>query len=144
MAADSIFLDTSVIVAASVDVHPAHGAALAAVTERIAAGAQLCQSPQVCRELLVVLTRQPVSGRVISVPEALAVLDGWRSHCLLLDENLATIERLRELVERHDVKGKQAHDANVVAVMLAHGVTRLLTRNGRDFARYDEIESLDA
>lgn len=42
------------------------------------------------------------------------------------------------------MKGKQAHDANVVAVMLAHGVTRLLTRNGRDFARYDEIESLDA
>ena len=31
--------------------------------------------------------------------------------------------------------GKQVHDANIVATMLAHGETRLLTFNTADFRR---------
>ena len=37
--------------------------------------------------------------------------------------------------------GKQIHDANIVATMLAYGERRLLTLNARDFRRYtDRIE----
>lgn len=32
--------------------------------------------------------------------------------------------------------GKQVHDANIVATMLAYGVPALLTHNGRDFERF--------
>ena len=32
--------------------------------------------------------------------------------------------------------GKQIHDANIVATMLAHGVPNLLTHNVGDFARF--------
>lgn len=32
--------------------------------------------------------------------------------------------------------GKQVHDANIVATMLAHGERRLLTFNIRDFRRF--------
>ena len=32
--------------------------------------------------------------------------------------------------------GKQVHDANIVATMLAHGVGRLLTFNVADFQRF--------
>ncbi len=35
--------------------------------------------------------------------------------------------------------GKQVHDANIVATMLAHGETRLLTFNGGDFHRFDSL-----
>jgi predicted nucleic acid-binding protein len=39
------------------------------------------------------------------------------------------------LVSKHQILGKQAHDANLVAVMLVYGVRELLTFNGADFKR---------
>ena len=42
------------------------------------------------------------------------------------------------------VGGKQIHDANIAATMLAHGERRLLTLNVKDFRRYGErIELVD-
>jgi predicted nucleic acid-binding protein len=86
MAAEPIFLDTSVIVPASVEVHPSHAAATAYVQSLVADAVPLCLSPQVCREFMVVLTRQPVSGRSFTVDEALNALEHWRSGCALLEE----------------------------------------------------------
>ena len=140
MAAEPIFLDTSVIVPASVEVHPSHAAATAYVQSLVADAVPLCLSPQVCREFMVVLTRQPVSGRSFTVDEALNVLERWRSGCALLEETEAAFVEWLRLVRKHQVQGKQAHDCNIVAVMLAHGIRRLATRNESDFARYaDEI-----
>jgi predicted nucleic acid-binding protein len=42
----------------------------------------------------------------------------------------------------YDVGGKQVHDANVVATMLTHGITRLLTFNTGDFSRFADIITL--
>jgi len=42
-------------------------------------------------------------------------------------------------VVHHRVAGKQAHDARLVAAMLVHGVTHLLTFNTNDFKRFSEI-----
>jgi hypothetical protein len=36
-----------------------------------------------------------------------------------------------------------AHDARLVAAMIVHGVTHLLTFNGADFARYSGIRITD-
>jgi predicted nucleic acid-binding protein len=48
----------------------------------------------------------------------------------------------RRLVVRHAVSGVKVHDARLAAVMLAHGVTHLLTLDPRDFARYDGITAV--
>lgn len=48
----------------------------------------------------------------------------------------------QEIVICHDVKGKQAHDARIAALMIAHGITHILTLNPDDFARYPEITAL--
>jgi hypothetical protein len=48
----------------------------------------------------------------------------------------------RRLVVTHSVAGVQVHDARLVAAMLVHGVSRLLTLNDRDFSRYPGIEAL--
>ena len=45
----------------------------------------------------------------------------------------------RDLVVQYRVHGKPAHDARIVAAMRLHGVARILTFNGRDFARYAGI-----
>ena len=41
----------------------------------------------------------------------------------------------RRLVVAYGVSGAQVHDACLAAAMRVHGVTRLLTFNGADFAR---------
>lgn len=48
-------------------------------------------------------------------------------------------ERLLGLMEQISVGGKQVHDANIVATMLAHGVPNLLTHNTADFMRYSGL-----
>lgn len=60
---------------------------------------------------------------------------------LLLDER-GIYPRWRSLVVTHAVKGKQAHDARLVAAMLRHGIKRILTFNDADFQRFEEIEAL--
>jgi predicted nucleic acid-binding protein len=45
-------------------------------------------------------------------------------------------------VKAHDIKGKKVHDARLVATMLTHGVTHLLTFNTDDFKDYPNIALL--
>jgi hypothetical protein len=46
------------------------------------------------------------------------------------------------LLSSNDVKGKNTHDARLVAAMLRHGVTHLLTFNQPDFVRFSEITAV--
>ena len=48
---------------------------------------------------------------------------------------------LEELCREVSLAGKQVHDANIAATMLAYGERRLLTLNERDFRRFgDRLE----
>lgn len=120
-----VFLDTSLLVAATVDLHPAHAVAATWVEGAVSSGLDLCISTQVCREFLVVLTRQPVSERVFELREALDAISAWTAGCRVLEEGAAVLEQLLDLVEEHKVRGKQVHDCNIVATMLVNGVHRL-------------------
>jgi predicted nucleic acid-binding protein len=102
MAADPVFIDTNVLVAASVSAHPSHGVASAYLARVEADGAPACINGQVCREFLVVLTRQPVEGRAFSTDEALVALGTWLSACVVFEENEAVLAELLELVRRHE------------------------------------------
>lgn len=52
------------------------------------------------------------------------------------DETSATTVTLLKLINDYSVSGKQVHDANIVASMLANDVDTLLTLNAADFKRY--------
>lgn len=45
-------------------------------------------------------------------------------------------ETMLMLVQQVEVRGKQIHDANIVATMLSGNVTHLFTHNVEDFDRY--------
>ena len=49
------------------------------------------------------------------------------------DETLPVSVNLLTLIQSIPVGGKQVHDANIVATMQAHGITRLLIHNIADF-----------
>jgi predicted nucleic acid-binding protein len=139
MAADSVFLDTNVLVAASAEAHPSHAMAAALVASLVADRVPLAISAQVCREFLSVMTRQPLgAARALTVAEARAAIEGWRRSCAVLKEDDAVQSELVELVRGQDVKGKQVHDANIVATMRANGIDRLATLNAADFKRFED------
>lgn len=136
----AMFLDTSLIVAATVEAHPSHVAAAEFIDDAVSRATVLYISPQICREFLVVLTRQPVSGRTFTVAEAHSALSVWMTGCEILEEGEAVLLECLELARRYGVHGKQVHDCNIAATLIVHGVPTLATRNPSDFKRYkDEI-----
>jgi hypothetical protein len=42
----------------------------------------------------------------------------------------------------HKVIGLNVHDARLVAAMLVHGVTHILTANVKDFVRYTSVTAI--
>ena len=57
----------------------------------------------------------------------------------LLPDSPNVLPHWLALVAQHDIKGRRTHDARLVAVMLAHGVTHLLTFNTGDFTSFTKI-----
>ena len=63
----------------------------------------------------------------------------------LLPDSPAVYPEWRRLVVTYSVSGVQVHDARLVAAMISHGVTHILTFNIVDFDRYatEGIVSVD-
>ena len=56
--------------------------------------------------------------------------------CRIVSESPSSYGLWRDLVLRYGINGVAVHDARLIAVMLDHGVRRILTLNERDFHRY--------
>jgi predicted nucleic acid-binding protein len=99
--------------------------------------------PQNLIELWVVATR-PVeqNGLGMSPPAAHAELARLKSMFLLLPETPAIYPVWESLVAQHQVSGKPAHDARLVAAMQVHGLTAILTFDRSGFSRFPGIEVL--
>ena len=61
----------------------------------------------------------------------------------LLPETPDVYLHWRGLINSYSVRGRQVYDARLVAVMLAHGVTDLLTLNPTHFRRFSQIRVVD-
>ena len=57
----------------------------------------------------------------------------------ILSNSTAIYPEWRRLVTVHSVMGVQVHDTRLVAAMLVHGITHVLTFNTSDFKRFTEI-----
>ena len=139
-----MFVDTNVFVPARFDAAPAHAAARAALGRAERAGEVLRISRQVMREYLAAATRPQAWSAPLPAARALADLSWMEEAFEILEDGPQVMEVLAALCREIPVGGKQVHDANIVATMLAHGERRLLTFNIRDFRRYaGHIELMD-
>jgi predicted nucleic acid-binding protein len=141
----AVLVDTNVLLAATAPLRPLHRAALVVLNDWPNEGILLTVSSQVLREYLAVATRPvEVNGLGLSVGDALANAAVFRGRARLLVESEPAWDRLRALIATYDCKGKQIHDANLVASALTSGVTRLVTANVGDFTRFrPELEVID-
>jgi predicted nucleic acid-binding protein len=97
--------------------------------------------PQNLVELWVVVTRPIEQNGLGMAPEAAAIeLDRIKTAFEFQPDTPAVHPIWESLVIRHRVSGKPAHDARLVAAMLAHGLTAILTFDRTGFSRYPGIE----
>jgi predicted nucleic acid-binding protein len=59
------------------------------------------------------------------------------------DDTSAVTSQLVKLMGDFQIGGKQVHDANIVATMLAYGVPSVLTHNAADFKRFKPIIEIE-
>ena len=69
--------------------------------------------------------------------EALADTERFAVAFDVLEDGPEVGAQLHDLCRSVALGGRQVHDANIVATMLTHGETRLLTANQGDFRRFE-------
>ncbi len=134
-------LDTNVLARLAQPDHRQHAVAAAAVEALRVRKEHLCVVPQILYELWVVCTRPAnLNGLGLSVAQARSEIASVKIFCTFLRDERAIFQQWERLVAEGHVKGKNAHDARLVAAMVRHGLTHILTFNADDFHRYSEIE----
>lgn len=140
-----VLVDTNVLLRVVEPQHAQHATAVRALRLQRQAGHELCLVPQVHYEFWVVATR-PVAhnGLGMTTAEAEAEFVKMASPLFrLMRDERAIYDSWRDLVRQHEIRGRQAHDARLVAAMRRHGLTELLTFNVADFRPYGDINLLE-
>ena len=100
--------------------------------------------PQNLIEFWAVATRPAAyNGLDLTVDETARQISKLKALFTLLPDSSTVFHEWEQLVVKHQVLGKQAHDARLVAAMTVNKLTHILTFNTRDFKRYDTITAVD-
>lgn len=124
------------LVAVRVPEAPQFDVARAAINRAFAGTERLRISRQIVREYLAAVTRPQNWSSPLDMAVALRDVERMTSLFEILEDGPRIMGLLQELCREVPLAGKQVHDANIAATMLAHGERRLLTLNGRDFRRF--------
>jgi predicted nucleic acid-binding protein len=132
--------DTNVIVRWVLPHDPLSPPARTAVKALLAQGDSVYVAAQNLVEFWSVATR-PADANGLGMTPAQAAEELNRIEGLfpLLEEIPGIYREWRRLVETHAVIGRQMYDARLVALMLMHRITHLLTFNTEDFHRYPDV-----
>lgn len=133
-------VDTNILLRYVEEVHPLHQLVFKAVERLRDEGNNLFIVPQNCIEFWNVATR-PLerNGFGKSPLQANAALQIIERLFPVLPDIPIIHSRWRRLVVEHNVSGVQVHDARLVAAMLTHGISSILTFNATDFTRYQAV-----
>jgi predicted nucleic acid-binding protein len=136
-----VLLDTNILLRLSNPGDSQHALTKSALAMLESSGDEAVIVPQVLYEYWVVATR-PLENNGFGLSPEIAdqAVTKWTSLFRLLLDERGVFTHWRDLVKTNQVKGKTAHDARLVAAMIRHNVTRLLTFNWQDFARFTQIE----
>ena len=102
--------------------------------------------PQVIYEFWVIATKPKAAkngGLGMTTKQARDRIDKFLSFTHFLEDGPKIYDIWEELVLKHDVKGKPAHDARIIAAMINSPCNAILTFNGKDFIRYVNDESIE-
>lgn len=133
MAVEPLFLDTNILVYATVDSSPFYDRTRAAITSYEAQGTPLWISRQILREYLATLIRPKIGIPIIDLTDAVR---HFEIQFQVAEEGPLVTAQLLTLVGRYST---QIHDTNIVATMLTIGVKHILTNNSDAFAPFASL-----
>ena len=136
-----MFVDTNVLIYARFPGTPYHNAARVHLERALNNDEPVRISRQILREYLSSITRPQTWLNPLTSKEIFEEIDWLISQFEILEDGPLVTNTLIGLCREVPAAGRQIHDANIVATMLAHGERRLLTFNTSDFRRHgDRIE----
>jgi predicted nucleic acid-binding protein len=139
MDVEQVFLDTNVLVYASVLESPWFKSAQDIIRRLENKNTTIYISRQIIREYIATLSRPQTFPVKLTNNDILAHISDYINRYNIIDENSAVTEKLFELFNKFEIGGKQIHDASIVATMLSHGVSTLITYNVTDFVRFSDL-----
>lgn len=136
-------IDTNILARLLLPHDPLCPVATSAVDELKRRDEKVCIAPQNLIELWSVATRPINVNGLGMAPNRVSVeVDRIEKMFRLIEEPPTIYPRWRHLVGAHAVRGRQAHDARLVATMLEQAIDYILTFNVDDFARYADIKAV--
>ena len=114
-------VDTNVLVHSSVTISPDHARARTALA-RLRSQGPVAVTRQILREFLSVTTRRQPWAKADTLAEATRNADGFLRRFAVLENGPRVWDEFMALTRAFVFGGKQGHNANIVATMLAHGV----------------------
>ena len=140
----SYLIDTNILLRSSEPNHPMFGTATSAVSLLLKDGKQLYIMPQNLIEFWNVCTRpQDRNGLGYSTSKTYSEIQSIKSLFSLLSQTSTIYTEWEKLVNNYQVKGVSVHDTHLVAAMLVHNLTHIVTFNVNDFRRYQEITAVN-
>lgn len=136
MVAEPVFIDTNVLIYAKQSLSPWHASAVAKLQDHAAAGHPLWISRQTLREYLSAMSRPGALTTPVPMSALIADVRSFESQFLVAEDGPGVTAHLLSLLSTVACGGKQVHDANLVATMMAVGIPKLLTHNVADFNRF--------
>ena len=144
MDAEPLFIDTNILIYANVAGAPFHKQALDALQLAQQSERPLWISRQVLREFIAARTR-PQTFVQPSIPDIIIERVKYlEDRFQVADDTVLVTGQLIKLLRNFKVGGKQVHDANIVATMLAYDIPCLLTHNIKDFQRFERMIRIES
>ena len=136
--------DTNILLRSVQPSHPAYGEVDRVVSILLARGDQLCVLAQNLIEFWAVATR-PIAnnGLGLTISRTTQELAKLKGLFVILPDTADIFPEWEQLVIRHEVLGKQVYDTRLVAAMIVHDLTHLLTFNTDDFKRFTTITAVN-
>jgi predicted nucleic acid-binding protein len=136
MDAERIFIDTNILASAVIPESPRYFHAQGLLRRLARSDSELWISRQVIREFVCTLSRQELFRQKFSQRDLTDAGRNLLQRNLVAEDQEIITEQLFVLLENIPCGGKQIHDANIVATMLAFDIRQLVTYNLSDFQRF--------
>ena len=130
--------DTNIIARRVLPADANHTVVRAAVDQLLLRGETVCVTAQNLMEFHALATRPIATNGLGLSPESAATLaESIEAIFDLLPETPDVYAHWKRLVRRYSVIGRQVFDTRLVAVMLTHGATHILTLDESHFRRFE-------
>jgi predicted nucleic acid-binding protein len=142
---EGIFIDTNVLIYSTFpDFEPEkHIQSIEALNQLLQSDTPLFVSSQILREYFAISTNGNIFHKPLSRKQAIGKIQEFLKRFTLLLEKETTMKTLIELIEKYAVSRQKIHDLNIAALMIDHGISRILTFNRKDFQKIRKITLCD-